>query len=279
MPELTREILFWVEVASPGALAISLLWPVSFAFRRRRWGLVAFVLLMVLLGAEEFRSPIVAGIAGLALDAGAIVFLVSGWLQSKRLHAAWLKRAGDEAPVMLQAPFEGRWKASGTGPWASRNHHLAASDQWFGADWVRVDGESRGSRILAPVDGVVGHVENGHPDKRASRWVQRDLEHPAGNYVSIRVDGRENVFVILAHLERDSIEVLPGQSVKAGDVVGRCGNSGNTTRPHLHVHAQPTAEVAPGSVWGVPVLYGGRTEWMRGGEMLDGAKAGEGLGT
>ncbi len=274
MRELTREILFWAEMASPGALVISLLLPVSFAFRRRRWGIVAFGLIVVQIVAEEFRAATLAGLVGLALDVGAVVFLVSGWLQSRRLHAAWMKRVRAEVPVALRAPFEGRWKVSGTGPWAARNHHLAASDQWFAADWVRVDGESRGSKILAPVDGVVAHVENGHFDKPASRWVQSDLEHPAGNYVSLRLDGRENVFVILAHLERDSIEVWPGQPVRAGEVVGRCGNSGNTTRPHLHVHAQPAERAAPGSVWGVPVLYGGRTEWMYSGEVLEGAKAG-----
>jgi Peptidase family M23 len=274
MAEQTRALLHWVALASPAFMVISLLAPVSFAFRRRRWALVAFCILLVQLLAEQFRAPVLAAAAGLAVEAGSVVFMIRGWQQSARLHAAWLERLCSETPVVLQTPFEGRWKALGSGPWAARNHHLAASDQWFATDWVRVDGQSRGSRVLAPVDGLVAHVENRQPDKPARRWVQRDVANPAGNYVSLRVNGREDVFVILAHLEQGSIGVWPGQVVRAGDPLGRCGNSGNTASPHLHVHAQPTVQVSPGATWGIPVLFAGRTQWIRSGEQLEGANLG-----
>jgi murein DD-endopeptidase MepM/ murein hydrolase activator NlpD len=264
----TRAVLHWMALASPGFLVVSLLLPVSFAFRRRRWALAAFGLLVVQFTAEQFQSQLLAACAGLALEAGSVVFLVRGWRQSVSLHAEWLKRLRAAKPVVLQPPFEGRWKALGTGPWTARNHHLVASDQWFATDWVRVDGESRGSKVLAPVDGLVVHVENRQADKPTRPWIQRDVSNPAGNYVSLRVKGREDVYVILAHLEQGSIQVWPGQEVRAGDLLGCCGNSGNTTRPHLHVHAQPTEQVAPGAVWGVPVVFGERTEWMRRGEAL-----------
>jgi hypothetical protein len=268
----TREMLHWVALASPGFLVVSLLVPVSFAFRRRRWALVAFGFLVVQFVAEEFKVLVVAACAGLAIEAGSAVFLARGWRQSMQLRAAWLKRLNAGDPVTLQAPFEGQWKAFGTGSWTARNHHLAAKDQWFATDWVRVDGESRGSKILAPVDGLVTYVDNGQPDKPSRPWIQRDVANPAGNYVSLRVKGREDVYVILAHLEQGSISVWPGQEVRAGDVLGRCGNSGNTTRPHLHVHAQPTEQVSPGAVWGVPVVFGDRREWTRRGERLVGAR-------
>ncbi|MFZ1015787.1 MAG: M23 family metallopeptidase [Terracidiphilus sp.] len=270
----TRELLHWVALASPVFLVISLLVPVSFPFRRRRWAMAAFVLLVVQFVAEEFHAPVVAAVAGLAVEAGAVAFLVRGWQQSLRTHADWLKRLRAATPVALQAPFAGRWKALGTGPWTARNHHLAASDQWYATDWMRVDGESKGSNVLAPVDGMVMHVENQQPDKPARLWIQRDVANPAGNYISLRVDGTENVYVILAHLEQGSIEVWPGQKVRAGEVLGRCGNSGNTTRPHLHVHAQTVEQVSPGAVWGLPVVFGGRTEWMRRGEVMEGVPTG-----
>ena len=276
MRELMREILRWAALVSPGFLIVSVLVPVSFAFRRRRWGIVAFGLIVVQIVAEEFRAATLAGLVGLALEAGAVVFLVRGWRQSKRLYPAWLEQLQTEAPVALQAPFEGKWKAQGTGPWASRNHHLVANDQWFATDWVREDGESRGSRILAPVNAIVAHVEDGHPDKPARRWIQRDIENPTGNYVSLRIEGREDVYVILAHLESGSMRVSLGQAVRVGDLIGLCGNSGSTTRPHLHVHAQPRERVAPGSAWGVPLVFAGRTAWMRSGELLEGEKQGIG---
>ncbi len=56
----------------------------------------------------------------------------------------------------------------------------------------------------------------------------------AGNHVFI--DTGEAV-IALCHLQRDSIAVTPGQHVQTGDVVARCGNSGNSTEPHLHVQA------------------------------------------
>ncbi|HUB28140.1 MAG TPA: M23 family metallopeptidase [Terracidiphilus sp.] len=273
MPELLRSTLAWAALVAPGFLVVSVLAPVGFAFRRRRWALIALLLIALEWIAKQFDAQMFAGIAGLAIDAGSVVFLARGLQQSWRMHAAWGKRLRGETPVMLEPPFEGRWKAQGTGPWAAWNHHLAASDQWFATDWLRVDGESRGSRVLSPVNGVVATVEEGRPDKPARRWVQRDIANPAGNYVSVRVDGREHAYVILAHLEMGSITVWPGKAVHVGEVIGRCGNSGNTTRPHLHVHAQQAARVAPGSMWGIPILFGGRTEWTRGGEVLEGAKA------
>ncbi|MGA7107413.1 MAG: M23 family metallopeptidase [Terracidiphilus sp.] len=273
MPEWAREILHWAALLSPALLILSLLLPAGFPFRKRRWAILAFGLIVIQLLAYQFGTMMVAGFTGLVIVAGAIVFLVFGWRQSLRMHAAWLKQMRAEAPVALQAPFEGPWKASGTGPWAARNHHLAASDQWYATDWVRVEGDARGSKVLAPVDGVVALVEDWHPDKPARRWIQRDLENPAGNYVSLRVHGREGVFVILAHLEFASIAVKEGQTVRAGDLIGRCGNSGNTTVSHLHVHAQPAKRVAPGSVMGIPTVYGGRAEWMQPGEVLEGARS------
>ena len=42
------------------------------------------------------------------------------------------------------------------------------------------------------------------------------------------------VYAVLAHLRRGSLRVRKGQSVRAGDVLAECGNSGNSTEPHLH---------------------------------------------
>ncbi|MGO2110475.1 MAG: M23 family metallopeptidase [Pseudoclavibacter sp.] len=54
----------------------------------------------------------------------------------------------------------------------------------------------------------------------------------AGNHVYIESDG---VVVALCHLQRASVEVRLGQRVRPGDAIARCGNSGNSTEPHLHI--------------------------------------------
>lgn len=53
-----------------------------------------------------------------------------------------------------------------------------------------------------------------------------------GNYITIRHQEKE--FSTLAHLMPGSITVALGQKVVRGQVIARCGNSGNTSEPHVH---------------------------------------------
>lgn len=53
-----------------------------------------------------------------------------------------------------------------------------------------------------------------------------------GNYVMI--DHGKNEYSLYAHLQRGSALVHVGDQVKAGDVIGKLGSSGNSTEPHLH---------------------------------------------
>lgn len=63
----------------------------------------------------------------------------------------------------------------------------------------------------------------------------------AGNYVILRLeDGRSHV--MLCHLQRDSLRVDPGQTVSPGDPLASCGNSGNSTEPHVHLQAMDAAD-------------------------------------
>ena len=44
--------------------------------------------------------------------------------------------------------------------------------------------------------------------------------------------------LIIAHLKPDSVTVRSGDRVNEGQVIGACGNSGNTSEPHVHIHYQ-----------------------------------------
>ncbi|WP_370637315.1 peptidoglycan DD-metalloendopeptidase family protein [Phyllobacterium chamaecytisi] len=59
--------------------------------------------------------------------------------------------------------------------------------------------------------------------------------------------------VELAHFRQGSIEVRSRTSVSIGQHLGQVGNSGNSTEPHLHIHA-----VDPRTGTGIPVLFNGR---------------------
>ena len=64
---------------------------------------------------------------------------------------------------------------------------------------------------------------------------QMDREHMAGNYVAINCG---EFYVFLAHLRAGSIVVKKGEQVEVGEPLAQMGNSGNSSEPHLHLHAQ-----------------------------------------
>ncbi|MEI5034008.1 M23 family metallopeptidase [Streptomyces sp. S1A(2023)] len=53
-----------------------------------------------------------------------------------------------------------------------------------------------------------------------------------GNHVIL--DLGEGTYAVYAHIQRGSLRVKAGETVRAGELLGRVGNSGNTTEPHLH---------------------------------------------
>src|SRR4030042_3143803 len=66
-----------------------------------------------------------------------------------------------------------------------------------------------------------------------------------GNAVFIQHS--ENEVSVLAHLKFDSVMVKVGDKVEAGQKIGLCGNSGNSSEPHLHYHLQNTPIIQDGT--------------------------------
>jgi murein DD-endopeptidase MepM/ murein hydrolase activator NlpD len=85
----------------------------------------------------------------------------------------------------------------------------------------------------------------------------------AGNHVMVQT--RDGPVVAVCHLQRGSVQVQLGQRVGRGDVVGRCGNSGNSTEPHVHLQAIDRVDVLRASA--VPITFGGRLP--HNGEIVD----------
>lgn len=155
----------------------------------------------------------------------------------------------------------------GTSRWL--NNHSAFPPQDYALDIVKLnvlgnralgvwpDDPGRytvyGEEVHSPCSGTIAEVVDQLPDQRPPN---RDGNHLAGNHVVVACQGVE---VLLAHLMQDSVRVHHGQSVQAGEVVGRVGNSGNTTQPHLHIHAErggPPGDILNGE--GVPITFRGR---------------------
>jgi murein DD-endopeptidase MepM/ murein hydrolase activator NlpD len=85
-----------------------------------------------------------------------------------------------------------------------------------------------GRPVLAPADGT---VVRGHGDARD--WPAYRKGSDPGNYVIIQHAPGE--YTEFRHLAADSVTLTAGARVQRGDVIGRCGNSGNAGMPHLHI--------------------------------------------
>lgn len=88
-----------------------------------------------------------------------------------------------------------------------------------------------GTPILAPCTGEVLAAVDGLPDRPI---MDPDPENLLGNYVTIFC---KDATLLFAHIREGSVAVTAGDSVSAGQQIGEVGNSGNTTEPHLHIHA------------------------------------------
>jgi len=95
-----------------------------------------------------------------------------------------------------------------------------------------------GAKIVSPCAGKVVSVKNNLPElsppEIAKELFKEDRLNIAGNHVFIECD---DLLVALAHMQPNSVSVSVNQEVTAGDFLGLVGNSGNTSLPHLHIHA------------------------------------------
>jgi hypothetical protein len=123
-----------------------------------------------------------------------------------------------------------------------------------------------GAPVLAPSSGTVVVAHDGEEDHEARRSQpallsylagqgRRILDGPAaiaGNHVVIAV-GRDGPFVLVAHLRRGSLRVRVGEQVTVGRLLAECGNSGNSTQPHVHL--QVTDSIEWGTARGLPLAF------------------------
>jgi murein DD-endopeptidase MepM/ murein hydrolase activator NlpD len=187
---------------------------------------------------------------------------IAGFRVEPALVAAPSPHLDYRTRARLSLPFSGAWHVFWGGRTLAQNYHAASREQRFAYDFVvRRSGTTHagsGGRnedyycwqrpVLAPAGAQVVAAVDRHPDQPPG---SSDPEHPAGNHVVLDLGNRE--FAVLAHLRAGSVTVEVGVRVAAGEPIGRCGNSGNTSEPHLHFHLQD--EPAVGSGHGLPAYF------------------------
>ncbi|MBA2290854.1 MAG: M23 family metallopeptidase [Gemmatimonadales bacterium] len=209
------------------------------------------------------------------------VSLPPGTAAPEQLHHRFIVSAGDDqradtlitAPVVVVGAGEsiappvrgGPWVAV-RGPSATSGHRLslvtlngvARVPQRFAVDWAQLGDDGRlfhgdsteveswysyGEGVYAVAGARVALVRDAMPDNPpfAAPPAEIDATVATGNIVVLELpDGR---FASYAHLKPGSIRVKVGETVRAGQLMARIGNSGNTHAPHLHFQVGDGAEL------------------------------------
>ena len=156
----------------------------------------------------------------------------------------------------LYLPFKGTWVVFWGGDTKQLNAHHDVDNQRFAFDFDALDDKGKrykgkgkrnedyysfGKEVLAPADGIVVEAVDGIRDNKPGSM---NPYLTLGNTVIIK--HRKNEVSVLAHLKQGSIKVKEGDKVKLGQVVGLCGNSGNSSVPHLHYHLQDNEIIQEG---------------------------------
>lgn len=191
---------------------------------------------------------------------------IAGFAIRPAPEAAPTPHLGYVTKVPLQLPFEGEWYVFWGGRTPEQNYHVVSRSQRFAYDMLVLrDGKSHtgegkaltdyhcfGLPILAPAAGRVAKVVDSLPDQAIG---STDARNPAGNHVVIDHGGGE--YSTLAHLRHGSVTVREGEAVRAGARLGACGNSGNTSEPHLHYQLQDAADMFASATLGLPAQFVG----------------------
>lgn len=176
------------------------------------------------------------------------------------------------APIVAP-PLRGEGWYAGEGASYPMSHHrralinfqgVSSISQRFGFDFSQIgpngllyksngstneDFHCYGKDILAVADGVVTDARDGVPENTPF-WVpdpdpsvfgaEITLLTAPGNHVIVKFG--EDRYAFYAHMIPGTVTVRIGDQVSAGQVLGKLGNSGNSTGPHLHFHIANTAD-------------------------------------
>jgi Peptidase family M23 len=161
-------------------------------------------------------------------------------------------------PIVIAPPVHGNGWLNGNGCCMAHSVHRSPrlvidgaryiKPETFAIDWARIqDGQlntgdgsqneqhfAEGAEIVSVADGTVVSVRDGLPEQTPNQppvGIEQSGDY-VGNNVVVQI--LPDVYAIYAHLQPGSIAVQVGERVTSGELLGRLGNSGNSSEPHLH---------------------------------------------
>jgi murein DD-endopeptidase MepM/ murein hydrolase activator NlpD len=157
----------------------------------------------------------------------------------------------------MQLPFRGEWYVFWGGDNENVNYHVSTVGQRRAADCIIKGADDRshkgtgrrnedylvyGKEILAAASGTVVTAVEGVPDN-----VPGSMNPLLAVGNCLIIDHGSNEYAVYAHLKPDSLRVHRGDKVRSGQVLALCGNSGNSSEPHLHFHLQDKPTLQDGA--------------------------------
>jgi hypothetical protein len=213
------------------------------------------------------------------------------------MGGGWPPLSSETQEIEVSLPFAGLWLAQNSPARRVPSHGTDVFGERYAIDFIAVDDRHRtagirdwrtffatepaerffafGQPILAPASGTVAEVHDAELDHEGRRAqlalvpyalgqaarLRQGMGAIAGNYVTISLT-EGGSFVALAHLQAGSICVSVGQEVVEGQQIANCGNSGNSTQPHVHMQAMDSADLSVAR--GVPMAFQRFREWPSG---------------
>ena len=166
-------------------------------------------------------------------------------LERSRLIRA---RGGQSNSIPVYAPFLGEWvvyqgfsgRHTHRPPWQHALDFIIMNEgQSYRDSGTQLEEYyCFGAPVVSPVYGTVVRCINNQPDNLPG---EVNTQQNWGNLVLIRLFNQRHV--LLCHLQQFSLEIVEGQVVEPGQSIGRCGNSGRSPQPHVHLHIQKDASL------------------------------------
>lgn len=193
-----------------------------------------------------FKTMINPPIMRVSRSVGFVALFATAWFANSPLFSAPVSTDDWTSEHAYRLPFEDTWYTYSGGRERDTNYLVTAPALRYAYTFTRLtpdgklfDGDEKllesypcfGSPVLAPVDATVVSVYNTQKDNVPGKPSQENM---LGNHIVLEVDTEE--YFIATFLKKESIPVAVGDTVKAGDTIGACGNSGGSSQPHLQVY-------------------------------------------